>query len=70
MSSSCGGESVEIAGAGGFDVELAVPPGEPAACEIAFEPNFQVRWRDRAEATSVRLAQLAWQPGAGETPQP
>lgn len=70
VSSSCGGESVEIAGAGGFDVELAVPPGEPAACEIAFEPNFQVRWRDRAEATSVRLAQLAWQPGAGETPRP
>lgn len=70
VSSSCGGESVEVAGAGGFDVDLAVPAGPPVACEIALEPNFQVRWRDRAEATSVRLAQLAWQPSAGETPRP
>jgi hypothetical protein len=70
IASSCGGEQVEVAGAGGFDVDLDVPAGDATTCEVLFEPNFQVRWRDRAEATSVRLALVAWQPGAGAATAP
>jgi len=70
VSSSCGGEQIEVAGAGGFDLDLAVPAGAAPSCEIALEPNFQVRWRNRAEATSARLAQVAWRPGAGDAPRP
>jgi len=70
VSSSCGGEQVELAGAGGFDVELPVPEGVAGPCELTFEPNFQVRWRNRAESTSVRLVQLAWQPGPVDAAQP
>jgi hypothetical protein len=61
--SSCGGEQVEVSGAGGFDLDLAVPEAT-VACELTFAPNFQIRWRNRAEATSARLAVLAWRPGS------
>jgi hypothetical protein len=70
VTSSCNGEQIELSGSGGFAVDLGVPAGAATTCEIAFEPNFQVRWRDRAEATSARLALLAWQPGAGDATQP
>jgi hypothetical protein len=74
IASSCGGEQIEVTGSGGFDLDLAVPAAVPegtaSSCEIALEPNFQVRWRNRAEATSARLALLAWRPGAGDAPRP
>lgn len=65
--SSCGGEQVEVSGAGGFDLDLDVPLAAES-CELSFTPNFQIRWRDRAETTSARLAVLAWRPASRATP--
>ncbi|HEX9799381.1 MAG TPA: hypothetical protein VGC00_04325 [Thermoanaerobaculia bacterium] len=69
VASSCGGEQVEVSGAGGFDLDFAVSEAT-AACELVFAPNFQIRWRNRAEATSARLAVLAWRPGSSGAPPP
>lgn len=67
--SSCGGEQVEVSGAGGFDLDLDVPAATEA-CALSFTPNFQIRWRDRAETTSARLAVLAWRPTPSAEPSP
>lgn len=69
LASSCGGEQVEVSGAGGFDLDFAVPAATPT-CELVFAPNFQLHWRNRAEATSARLAVLAWRPGPSGAPAP
>jgi hypothetical protein len=69
VTSSCGGEQVEVSGAGGFDLDFAVSAPTPA-CELVFAPNFQLHWRNRAEATSARLAVLAWRPAPSGAPAP
>jgi len=59
IASSCGGE-IEVTGAGGHELEIDVPAGAPADCELEVRTNFVVRSGESAEATSARLELLAW----------
>ena len=69
LSTSCGGEQVEVSGQGTFNVDLQVQGDEaPAACEVTVQPNFQVTHSDRAETTAVRLGVLAWRPEGVPSP--
>lgn len=60
LSSSCSGEEVEVSGPGWHDLELDIPAGAPATCEIEIRTNFLVRSGESAETTSARLELLAW----------
>ncbi len=63
IGSTCGGGQPEIAGTGRFDVELEVAPAAGARiCEITIAPNFRFTSSESAQATSVRLEVLAWEP--------
>lgn len=63
IGSTCGGGQPEISGTGRFDIDLEVAPAAGARiCEITIAPNFRVTSSDSAQATSVRLEVLAWEP--------
>lgn len=63
IGSTCGGGQPEIAGTGRFDVELEVAPAAGARiCEVTIAPNFRITSSESAQATSVRLEVLAWEP--------
>jgi hypothetical protein len=69
VASSCGGEQAELSGAGGHDLELAVPEAiTPWICDLTIVPNFRRLSGENVEATSVRLAILAWRPVSPEEP--
>ncbi len=64
LTSSCGGEEIEVSGPGWHDLELEVLAGAPSTCEIEVRANFLVRSGESAETTSARLELLAWMPFA------